>query len=87
MPFENYEQNESALHTERAEMLIRVRAYLLWNQAGRPHGMRTPNESWQDHFWHKAKSQMINEEKLDETLIGESIPLNERSQYERTGCS
>jgi hypothetical protein len=39
-------------HTEVTEEVIRERAYLLWEQAGRPEGPA-------DDFWHKAQTQIL----------------------------
>ena len=53
---------------------VEVRAYYLWQSAGRPLGMRTPEESWQDHFWKAAERLIFNEEAWNTALKCASSP-------------
>ncbi len=49
---EKLENLNSDQHGEVTEEVIRERAYLLWEQAGRP-------EDHADDFWHKAQTQIL----------------------------
>ena len=49
---EKLENLNSDQHAEVTEEVIRERAYLLWEQAGRPEGPA-------DDFWHKAQTQIL----------------------------
>jgi len=56
MPLPTYELQEHAPDLRaRYHREIQRRAYYLWEQAGHPEGMRTADESWQDHFWKTAE--------------------------------
>ena len=50
---EKLENLNSDQHGEVTEEVIRERAYLLWEQAGRPEGHA------EDDFWHKAQTQIL----------------------------
>ena len=49
---ENLEDLNADQSGEVTEEVIRERAYLLWEQAGRPEGDA-------DDFWHKAQTQIL----------------------------
>ncbi len=49
---ENLEELNADQSGEVTEEVIRERAYLLWEQAGRPEGDA-------DDFWHKAQTQIL----------------------------
>ena len=49
MPFDEKLENQNG---EVTEEVIRERAYLLWEQAGRP-------EVGAEDFWHKAQTQIL----------------------------
>jgi hypothetical protein len=65
MPHPNYEIHSTAheRHARRRQD-IRVRAFQLWDSAGRPAGMRTEDETWQDFFWRKAEGEVLDREAL-----------------------
>ena len=69
MPHPNYE-NHSTAHERyaRRRQDIQVRAYQLWDSAGRPAGMRIEDETWQDYFWRKAEKEVLSEEALNVML-------------------
>jgi hypothetical protein len=49
---EKLEELNADQNGEVTEEVIRERAYLLWEQAGRPEGDA-------DDFWHKAQTQIL----------------------------
>ena len=53
---------------------IELRAYSLWEKAGRPEGMRTAHESWQDYFWNPTERDISNSEKSEGILAFASGP-------------
>jgi hypothetical protein len=56
MPLPTYELRMHATDLRaRRHRDVERRAYYLWEQAGRPEGMRTADQSWQDHFWQTAE--------------------------------
>ncbi|MDP9174582.1 MAG: DUF2934 domain-containing protein [Planctomycetota bacterium] len=40
------------------ELALRVRAYELWENAGRPDGLDPVGKSWADHFWQLAEAEL-----------------------------
>jgi hypothetical protein len=76
MPFLTYEfdeaqtESDSASDSDRVHRAVRFRAYLLWEKAGRPMGMRDARESWQDYFWNQAKRQLLDKELFSDALTG-----------------
>ena len=63
MPLPTYELREHATDLRaRHHRDVQRRAYDLWEQAGRPEGMRTADESWQDHFWRTAEREVTEPE-------------------------
>jgi hypothetical protein len=51
--YEKRENLNADQNGEVTEEVIRERAYLLWEQAGRPEGDDA------DDFWHKAQTQIL----------------------------
>ena len=37
---------------------LRLRAYELWEKAGRPQGLDPVGKSWADHFWQLAEAEV-----------------------------
>jgi hypothetical protein len=63
MPLPTYELQAHATDPRaRHYRDVQRRAYDLWEQAGRPEGMRTADESWQDHFWKTAERDVTGAE-------------------------
>ena len=75
MPYPTYEMHSNAPQQAAEHRRgVEVRAYYLWQSAGRPLGMRTPDESWQDHFWKAAERLVFNEEAWNAALRCASVP-------------
>ena len=69
MPLPTYEPRAHATDRRaRHHQDVERRAYHLWEQAGRPEGMRTAHESWQDHFW-KAAERHATEAELWNAVV------------------
>jgi hypothetical protein len=45
-------------HDCHIDHALRVRAYELWEQAGRPEGLDPAGKSWSDHFWQQAEVEL-----------------------------
>jgi hypothetical protein len=75
MPFPTYEAYSNAVQRKaRHHEDVQLRAYYLWERAGRPQGMRTAEESWQDHFWNMAEREVVVSEGWDVALRCTSSP-------------
>jgi hypothetical protein len=75
MPYPTYEwQSDNGHAIAEHDHNIDIRAYSLWEKAGRPEGMRPAHESWQDFFWNTAEREISNSEKLEGILACASGP-------------
>ena len=62
--------DQSPARRSRAHHDVEIVAYELWEKAGRPEGMRSGAESWQDYFWHQAENQLSGEENFLAAVTG-----------------
>ncbi len=75
MPFPTYERfMPVAERNKQRHRDVQLRAYYLWESAGRPLGMRSAEESWQDHFWKRAERAVSNAENWGAALVCASSP-------------
>jgi hypothetical protein len=75
MPLPTYELREYATDLRaRYHRDVQRRAYYLWEHAGRPEGMRTADESWQDHFWKTAERTVAEAETWNAVVNRASSP-------------
>jgi hypothetical protein len=59
MTYPTYEQHsDEGARQAQAHREVQVLAYSLWEHAGRPAGLRTPGEPWQDFFWRRAEEEV-----------------------------
>jgi hypothetical protein len=71
MPFSTYgSEDHGPAREERRHREVETIAYRLWEESGRPDGMRTPAESWQDHFWFEAEKELPGSQAVMGALIG-----------------
>jgi hypothetical protein len=75
VPYPTYETHAAAPDRKAQHYQeVQLRAYHLWESAGRPEGMMTAVESWQDHFWKSAERLVMSEELWDAALNCASTP-------------
>jgi hypothetical protein len=55
---------------DSAELRVRELAYLLWLEAGGPHGRS-------DYFWRRAQSRIATEEASYDEALDESFPASD----------
>lgn len=64
-------------HTDHA---IRVRAYELWEEAGRPTGLDEAGNSWADRFWRLAEEEFRTDAHLPDPASSEPDSAGVNSQ-------
>jgi len=77
MQYMTYEAGMDPPHVDgQSVQAIRVRAYELWEEAGRPEGVDASGGSWADHFWFQAERQLFNLNDSEDEQYIVSMPVD-----------